>query len=261
MGYSVLPVEPSKTPSFAREQRNSTQVGVVNIRDIVVNLRGRELTLKFRLRILFKDVPKSCWFLQPLKLKEQAMRKNYLTGAQIWTAVGVAVLVSWVVVYAFANNQALSAAEKAAWVQAVFSVGAILVAIWISSGDRRHDREIRGQSEKDSVISIIVLIQRGQFLVKAISGITIGDASVALMHSVNVVAEKLESLDLISKPSPVLLDCSLHAANYLRMCENNARKGHYKNSIHLVDRLAQSSTKIMRFYGINESDFIDIARA
>lgn len=76
------------------------------------------------------------------------MKRAILTGAQTWTAVGVAVLVSWIGVYAFANNQTLSASEKAAWVQAVFSVGAILAAIWISSGDRRHDREVRRQSEK-----------------------------------------------------------------------------------------------------------------
>lgn len=184
------------------------------------------------------------------------MKKAILTGTQTWTAVGVAVLVSWVGVYAFANNQTLTASEKAAWVQAVFSVGAILAAIWISSGDRRHDREVRRQSEKDSVISIIVLIERGRALVKAVSEINAGSPSGAMLHSVGVIAEKLESLDLITRPSPLLLRCSLHAANYLRICEGNARKGRYTASLHLVERLGRSSEQIMKSYGLDESDFL-----
>lgn len=184
------------------------------------------------------------------------MKRAILTGTQTWTAVGVAVLVSWIGVYAFANNQTLSASEKAAWVQAVFSVGAILAAIWISSGDRRHDREVRRQSEKDSVISIIVLIERGRALVEVVSGINAGSPSGAMLHSVDVIAEKLESLDLITRPSPVLLRCSLHAANYLRICEGNARKGRYTASLHLVEKLGRSSEKIMEHYGLNESDFL-----
>lgn len=183
------------------------------------------------------------------------MKKSPLNGTQLAIAAVVMVMVSWVIGVLFATKQVFDPSDIAAWIQAVFSVVAIAAAIWISQSQRRHDQQAQTDAERKSVVGILVLIERGRALTEAMAGIDEGDPSEAMFHSVVVIAEKLESLDLIIRPSPTLLRCSLHAGNYLRVCESLGRERRYRNLPQLVDSLQKSHDQIMKFYGITEDDY------
>lgn len=181
------------------------------------------------------------------------MKNNELTDVQIWLLL-VTVFIA-ITVGGYISFQKLSVSDMAAWIQAIFSVVAIAAAIWISQRERRHDRRERSEMERKSVVGILVLIERGRALVEAMGGIELGDPSEAMMHSVGVIAGKLESLDQILSPSPILLRCSLFAANYLRVSSERARSRRYGDLWRLVQSLQKCHDQISKFYGITDEDY------
>lgn len=185
------------------------------------------------------------------------MKDQNLSGPQLTTVIIVLIMISWVAGCVFATTEAIKASDMAAWIQAIFSVVAIAAAIWISQSQRRHDQDAHRVMERNAVIGILVLIERGRALTEAMAGIDQGSASEPMLHSVGVIADKLESLNLIASPSPTLLRCSLHAANYLRVCQARGRERRYGELESFVESLRKSHDQIMKFYGITESDYPD----
>jgi hypothetical protein len=164
-------------------------------------------------------------------------------------------MVSWVVGFILATRQPWGSSDVAAWIQAVFSVIAIGAAIWISHSQRRHDERSEVAEQRKSIVGILVLIERGRAITEAMAGIDVGNPSPAMLHSVRIIADKLESLELIVSPSPTLLRCSLHAANYLRVSIDRASEGRYAGMHGLVSSLQKSHDQISTFYGITEADY------
>ncbi|MBT9236788.1 hypothetical protein KKQ11_13175 [Pseudomonas sp. MG-2] len=154
----------------------------------------------------------------------------------------------------------LSSSDWAAWVQAVFSVLAIAAAIWISKAESRHLHAQEKRREIDSVFGVVVLINRGASIIRAFSGINIGGPSPAAIHSIRILADRLEELKLITVPTPVVLRASLESANLLRQYLDKAAKGRYSDDRDFAGKLERQSDRILDFYGLSDEDLPQPAR-
>lgn len=172
-----------------------------------------------------------------------------------WCLIAVVMCcVAGVVGYAAGKSGSFTVADGAAWFQAVFSVIAIGVAVWVSRSDHRRQAAVSAEAEKDSVIGIVILIHRGVALIDSLSDADFGRASSSAIHSLHVLAEKLESLDLIIRPSPVLLRGSLHAANNIRIYIQDLENGKNLDRLGLARRMEREAERILKFYNLSESD-------
>lgn len=182
------------------------------------------------------------------------MKREGLTPDE-WCLIGLVLcIVVGIAGYAAGRSGGSSLVDGAAWFQAVFSVVAIGVAVWISRSDHRREARLSAEAETNSVIGVVVLINRAIAVIESLSRPGSGGVSEAAMHSLHVIAEKLESLDLITYPSPVLLRESLQAANNIRIYINDAKQGLRLDRRNLVGSMESESNRILAFYGLSEND-------
>ncbi len=156
--------------------------------------------------------------------------------------------------YAAGRFEGFSTADGAAWFQAIFSVVAIGAAVWVSQTQHRRQRALKKAEERDSVLGIAILINQGVALISALSSHDVGKPSDSAVHSLHVIAERLESFELIGRPSPVLLRCSLQAANNMRIYTEGAGRGVLDDYRGLAGRTTKAVDRILEFYRISKDD-------
>jgi hypothetical protein len=176
-------------------------------------------------------------------------------SAEEWCLVGLVMCcVTGVAGYAVGRPEGFSTADGAAWFQAIFSVVAIGVAVWVSQAEHRRQRAVKNAEERDSILGVAILINQGVALIEALSSHDVGKPSASAVHSFQVIAERLESLELIVRPSPVVLRCSLQAANNIRVYTENAERGVLEDHGGLAGRTANAAIRMLQFYGLSEAD-------
>lgn len=151
------------------------------------------------------------------------------------------------------TNRDFMTADNAAWAQAVFSVAAIFAAIWISGEQRRVEEARDAARDRNAILSAVALITRVESIVKALAS---GDGvlSDASYHSMEVIAVRLENLDLVETPSPAFLAISLEAAHTVRRYIDYRKQGKQGDRIGASEHLCRQWNKLLDSYGLTKED-------
>ncbi|WP_146249893.1 MULTISPECIES: hypothetical protein [unclassified Pseudomonas] len=155
--------------------------------------------------------------------------------ASVWVvwaflAVGALGWALFVVLKAFDATK-----DAAAWVQAVGSIAAIIAAIIISSADRSFTRDqIRSRNivviraaEELCFEAYCAILHLNRYMVTHYQPVT-SDSPPGIRQSlqkVEAVLRDLSAIDLMSMPTPAVVDCILEAKGIAQYCRTMALEG------------------------------------
>jgi len=154
----------------------------------------------------------------------------------------------------------------AAWFQAVGTLGGIFVAWKIGQEQWRQHLEKESLAERDSVKAVYVLISRSARLIRlageALEGPLPATPSYSSIRSIELIAAKLESFDLVKRPTPAVLRMSLAGANEIHKFLGDLKKAESSRALPSSSRMQWIASELERYgsallehYEINEENW------
>jgi hypothetical protein len=171
-------------------------------------------------------------------------------------------VLGWVRIVEWA--QAVQGQTWAAWAQAFGTFGALLLTQRIASSQWRRHEEVESLRKTEGIKATLTLILRGEAIIrggasiKPQSGLPMPLPTGAVLHSLGVIANHLESFTFLSSPSVALVRTSLSSANEIRKAltvYERAADGKVLDLARLTscaDELQKGCDHLKQLYGINE---------